>query len=751
MPSLRRRVRLATAVAGLAALGAPGFAFTSSAHADAAPAVHIGEVQGAIGDDDTDFASPLHGQTVRVRGVVTQLTLDGGGNRGFFLQERADATDGDPRSSDGVFVYNGAFDSLRTLVGSPAAEELGPRWTAAVGDEIVLEARVEDHHGNVQFSGGTAYVYDRVDTGLDPLDVVEAVEADPPDEAADAERHFRRRLGMQMTVPADSVVTAGRDVFGADGEVWAMRGDHETARRGDYSRRVFRDAHPLDNVPDEAFDDGNGHLFVIGSFGIKATEGDAAAIIAPAKTYDVIDEAATGGVYHTFGKYTINVAEDLSLEGGLEPAANDPVEPAGRGGTAIGSYNVENLYDTRDDPNSECDAAADPGCVDADDPEGNVDPPFDYLPASYAEYEERMGRMAAQITEDLHEPAVLMVQETEAQDVCAVNPAWAPETDLGADRLVCDLEHAGEANARADGQPDSLQELALLIAENGGAQYTAAGDLDAGDTRGIMTAFLYRADSVELLEAAADDPVLGAEPEIEYGADADEINAEVQNPKALNAALPQEVLERCSGSGVFACNGSDVFSRPAQVGLFRFTYEKPGRDKHADVYLVDNHFSSGPDRRVLHRTEQAAYLAAIGEAILSDDERANVLAAGDFNVHPRPDDPFAPGRTIAGDWTGPSDQLAAMYEDSGLTNLYDRMLDERPESAYSYIYMGQTQTLDQMWVSPALDRRVEEVAAAHVNADYPADAPGEEPAYGAYGVSDHDPQVVTIDLKRLCR
>lgn len=751
MSPLRRRARLASAAAGIAALGATGFALAPPAHADETPTVHIGEVQGSIGDDDTDFSSPLHDRTVRVRGVVTQLTLDGGGNRGFFLQERADATDGDPESSDGVFVHNGAFDSLRTLDGSPAADELGPRWTVAVGDEIVLEARVGDYYGNVQFSGGTAYVYDRVATGLDPLEAVAAAEADPPDDAADAERYHRRHLGMQLTVPAGSVVTAGRDVFGTDGEVWAMRGDHETAGREDYSQRAFRDAHPLDNVPETAFDDGNGYLFAIGSFGLKAAEDDAAAVIAPAKTYDVITEAATGGVYLTFGKYTVNVAEDLALEGGREPAANHPVAPAGRGEAAIGSYNVENLYDTRDDPNSECDDPADPGCVDADDPEGNVDPPFDYVPASYEAYEERMGRMAAQITGDLHDPAVLMVQETEAQDVCSVNPEWTAETDLGPDRLVCDLENPGEANTRADGRPDSLQELALIIAERGGAEYTAAGDLDAGDTRGIMTAFLYRPGSVELLDAAPDDPVLGAEPGIDYGTAADEINAEVQNPKALNAALPQDVLDRCSGSGVFACNGSDVFSRPAQVGLFRFTHERPGRDAHADVYLVNNHFSSGPDRRVLHRTEQAAYLAAISGAILADDRRANVLAAGDFNVYPRPDDPFAPGQTIAGDWTGPSDQLAAMYEDSGLTSLYDTMLDERPEAAYSYTYMGQTQTLDQMWASPSLALRIEDVAAAHINADYPADAPGEEPAYGAYGVSDHDPGVVTIDLRRLCR
>ncbi|GAB3237777.1 hypothetical protein GCM10027447_37120 [Glycomyces halotolerans] len=750
MSSLRRRARIATAAAGAAAVVIGGLAFTAQAYADDAETIHIGEVQGSIGDGDTDFSSPLHNQNVRVQGVVTQLYLDSSGGKGFFLQERADATDGDPNSSDGIFVFNSRYDTLRTRYGSPAEEELGADWDVTVGDEIVLEARVGTYFGNIQFSGGSAFVYDVVDTGLDPLEVVETVEVDPPDDAEDSQRYFRRHLGMQLTVPADSVVTAGRDVYGADGEVWAMRGDHDVAQRDDYSSRAFRDAHPLDNVPDQTFDDGNGYLFVVGSFGVKATAGDADAIIAPAKTYDVIGEAATGGVYYTYGKYTVNVAEDLSLTGGLEPAANHPVAPAGDGEVAIGSYNIENLYDVRDNPNSGCDFAGDTGCVDEEDPEGNVDPPFDYVPASYQEYENRMEREAAQIIHDLHSPAILMTQEGEAQDVCSTNPEWTADTDLGEDRLVCDLENQGEANEHSDGRPDSLQELALVIAESGGPLYTAAGDLDSADTRGIMTGFLYRPELAELAEVEATDPVLGADPKIDYATEADEINADVENPKALNAALPESVVDQCRSSGPYACNGYDVFSRPAQVA--KFVFDTDGK-KTAEIYLVNNHFSSGPDRRVLHRTEQATYVAAVSEAILSEDKKAKVLAAGDFNVFPRPDDPYAPGQTISGDWTGPSDQLAAMYEDSGLSSLYDTMVADHPEAAFSYTYQGQTQTLDQMWASRWLMKAVTGVASAHINADYPADAhaSGEEPAYGRYGVSDHDPEVVTLNLKKLTK
>ncbi len=80
-----------------------------------------------------------------------------------------------------------------------------------------------------------------------------------------------------------------------------------------------------------------------------------------------------------------------------------------------------------------------------------------------------------------------------------------------------------------------------------------------------------------------------------------------------------------------------------------------------DLYALSNHFSSTPDARVGQRTEQAAYNAAIVAALQEADPAARVITAGDFNVFPRPDDPFATGQ----EWAcsplpcevGPSDQL----------------------------------------------------------------------------------------------
>jgi hypothetical protein len=709
------------------------------------PLVPIGAVQGVIADGQTDFTSPLLGQRVAVRAVVTQLTREGSGNRGFFLQERAGSTDGDPRSSDGVFVFNGGFTTLRTEAEGPARQQVGANWPVTVGDEVVLRGPVGQFFGMTQFSGSSSFIWDVTGAGLDVEDTVEVREVDPPDDAGDSLRYHRRHLGMQLRVPAGSLVVSGRDVFGGtDAEVWAIRGDHPVATRPDpYARRVFRDVHPLDNQPATGFDDGNGYRFVLGSFGIKGATGDPAAVLAPARTFDTITAANRGGVYLSFGKYTVNVVDQLALATGADPAGNAPVPPADRARElAIAGYNVENLYDFRDSPNSGCDFAGNPGCV---APGESVTPPFDYVPGSDAEHQARLARMAAQIRLDLHSPDIVLVQETEAQDVCRVSPLWTPETgaELGAARLECDLVNPGAGNTGTDGRPDSLHELALVVAEQGGPAYQVAADLDSGDLRGITTGFLYRTDRVELPAPDPAHPVLGSDPQLEYPGDPLSFTAEVSNPKALNAALPAEVAATCTGSGPTECDGLNVFSRPAQVAQFRVWRAGVGTSTWTDLWLVNNHFSSGPDVRVRQRTEQAAYNAAIVAALLAAEPDARVLVGGDLNVFPRPDDPYPPGTPIPGIGVGPSDQLRPLYQ-SPLTNLYDQLVAEQPAAAYSFGFQGQAQTLDQLWVSPALAGRVVGGHSAKINVDWPADAAGEPPAYGRFGVSDHDPQLARV-------
>jgi hypothetical protein len=230
---------------------------------------------------------------------------------------------------------------------------------------------------------------------------------------------------------------------------------------------------------------------------------------------------------------------------------------------------------------------------------------------------------------------------------------------------------------------------------------------------------------VQLLPAAGD-PILGGSPAIP-GYTAVPYDGDVSNPKTLNAVLP---------SGVSACETSWVFPRAPAIGLFRIWRDGIGTSVFTDVYVINNHFKSGPDSCVDHRTEQAKYNAAIVAFLQAANPNANIALGGDLNVYPRPDDPFAPiGQP------GSSDQLGSLYDPGlGLTNLWDVLLSQAPQTAYSYVYVGMAQTLDQIFVNQPMLADLEQIRSAHINSDFPADYTGDV----ARGTSDHDPQVATI-------
>jgi hypothetical protein len=303
-----------------------------------------------------------------------------------------------------------------------------------------------------------------------------------------------------------------------------------------------------------------------------------------------------------------------------------------------------------------------------------------------------------------------MVQEVENQDICVVTN----------DALDCGTTD------NADGKPDVLQELALKIAANDGPVYDAAFDRDSSDLRGIAPAFLYRTDRVELLPPEGD-PVLGTSPEI-TGYTAVPYDSDVSNPKTLNAVY----------DGAGACETAWIFPRAPGIALFRIYSDSIGEGSYKDVYVINNHFKSGPDSCVDHRTEQANYNAALVAYIQADNPTARIVVGGDLNVYPRPDDPFAPiGQPSS------SDQLGALYDPSlGLKNLWEVLLGKEPESAYSYVYIGMAQTLDQMFVNKAMLADLNQFRIAHINSDFPADYPDDV----ARGTSDHDPNVATFGI-----
>ncbi len=319
-----------------------------------------------------------------------------------------------------------------------------------------------------------------------------------------------------------------------------------------------------------------------------------------------------------------------------------------------------------------------------------------------------MNDIALQIINDLHNPDILMLQEVENQDICIVT----------GNALTCG------ATDNADGKPDVLQELGVKIANLGGPAYDAAFDRDSSDLRGIAPAFMYRTDRVQLVSPEGD-LLLGNDPAIPYAGAAVPANADVSNPKTLNAVLP---------TGIAACETSWVFPRAPDIGLFRIYSTAVGVGSYRDVYVINNHFKSGPDSCIAHRTEQAKYNAAIVAFLEAGNPSARIVVGGDLNVYPRPDD-------IA---LGGSDQLGSLYDPGlGLTNMWDVLMGQAPESAYSYVYLGMAQTLDQMLINQVMVADLKQFRIAHINSDFPADYPGDV----ARGTSDHDPNVATFEIK----
>jgi predicted extracellular nuclease len=668
----------------------------------------VGEVQGPTldtenGQTDRSPLAPAAGNgasstLLDVRGVITQKTLSrtsaGAAQHGFFLQSRLGNTDGDPQSSDGIFVFMGSFTSL---IGG---------YTPTVGDEVVLRARVSEFFSLTQLS--SAALVTVIASGLDVATAVEITDAVPPASLADANRYWERHEGARMRVRAGSGATSGRDVFAAtaDAEIWLVDRDDPLQQRADpYARRVFRDTHPLDNQPATGFDDGNGQRILLGSLGVKAVANDNSVLLPPARVFDTLSADAVGGIYFSFRKYGVQV-EAASFTPGPDPSRNAPPATVNRSEEfSVATFNVENLYDFRDDPFDGCDFVGNTGCP-------GVSPPFDYVPASAEAYNARLAAEAGVIIGPLKTPDILLLQEAEDQDICTVAAAT----------LVC------AAVDNADGKPDTLQELALAVAAAGGPAYDAAYDRDGADARGIVAGFLFRTDRVAL--APAGTGVQSATPGVTYRSDAVPYNADVQNPKSLNAVLPSDVD---TSTGV---DGAKVYTRAPQVAHFTVA-SAPGSAERLDLWAISNHFSSTPDARVGQRREQAAYGAAIISAITAADAGARIVYGGDLNVFPRPDDPIAQS-----DADPASDQLGPLYG-AGMRNLWENLVADAPSAAYSYTFQGQAQTLDHLFVNPALYGDLVQMRAAHIDAGWPADFDGD----GARGVSDHDPQVARFRSK----
>ena len=450
-------------------------------------------------------------QIVFIKGVIYEKTLArtaaGLNQYGFFIQNTAAQADGDSTTSDGIWVFMGGFaDVLNVVAGQPS-------YIPQVGDEIVLRGAVAEFFNFTQLS--SPRFVKMTGTALDVDALIPPVDANPPSVLDTANTYWERLESMRLRVPGNSLVTDGLDVFPgtADAEMWLVRGDSEIAQRTGYAQRVFRDAHPLDDLPG-LVDNGNGFRILVGALGLKSLANDNTLLLPPSRTFAHVTNALVGGLNFSFNKYRLETEVTPSLANGIDPALNAPPTAGNRQiQYSVGDYNVENLYDYRDDPNDGCDFTGNSGCP-------GVSPPFDYVPASDAVYQERLGLIAQQIVGDLHAPDILLVQEAEDQDICTVfagpSPA-APPTTRTASPTRC-------RSWRCASRPRAA------------SPYDAAYDRDGSDDRGIVAALMYRTDRVEILPATADHPVLGSSPQVSYVTPGERLQLAGAEPEGVERA-----------------------------------------------------------------------------------------------------------------------------------------------------------------------------------------------------------------------
>ncbi len=278
--------------------------------------------------------------------------------------------------------------------------------------------------------------------------------------------------------------------------------------------------------------------------------------------------------------------------------------------------------------------------------------------------------------------------------------------NLGSPDILAVQEVQDDSGPKDDGTVSAVETLRRLIdaiGAAGGVRYSArwidpADKADGGQPgANIRTAFLYNPKRVEFVDRTGC---------------GEGMRLDVVDGSSLSCS-PGLVD---SGSPVFSGKDGRDGSRKPLVGEFRYR----GRS----LFVVNLHLSSkGGDDPLFGRRQppkaasegrrnaQAGVVLGFVGGLLARDPDAAVVVLGDLND-------FENSKPLA------------TLEEAGLVNLLLRLpLDDR----YTFIYLGNSQVLDHILVSPSLADGAE-VDIVHLNAEFPT----------ADRASDHDPVVVRL-------
>ena len=252
-------------------------------------------------------------------------------------------------------------------------------------------------------------------TALDVDALIPPVDANPPSDLDTANTYWERLESMRLRVPGNALVTDGLDVFPgtADAEMWLVRGDSEIAQRTGYAQRVFRDAHPLDDLPG-LVDNGNGYRILVGALGLKSLANDNTLLLPPSPDVRAHHERARRGAELLVQQVPPRDRGDAVARERHRPGAERAADRRQQADRVLRRrlQRREPLRLSRR-PERRLRLRRQPGC------------PASARRSTTCRQATRSirsgsGLIAQQIVGDLHAPDILLVQEAEDQDICTV-------------------------------------------------------------------------------------------------------------------------------------------------------------------------------------------------------------------------------------------------------------------------------------------------------------------------------------------
>ncbi|MGB8635670.1 MAG: lamin tail domain-containing protein [Rhodanobacteraceae bacterium] len=357
---------------------------TSSASAtgtiknDDIPVLTIGAIQG---DGEN---SPYVGQTVSTNGtsVVTAV-----GTSGFYMQDPDASSDGNPNTSDGIYVYTG---------GAPTYTSGGA--AIAVGDIIAVIGQISEYNGTTEF--GPSSTRTQNGSGIDVTTLATTLNTSLPSPDPTmpyctgslpsgnvAEGNWDCLESMLVYIDG-VVVGATSGGFGADGTHPGLPREFYATVAG--ASRPFREPGVLFPGVGGSVPVWDGDPEIIEFFPAQAPGGPTSLTLDAGQQFTSLSVV---GEYN--GTYELYPA---TFTPGAAPTTVQPVPDAATGTLTIATQNMLHLFNDVDDPGTADDCTA----------QGDKD-----TCETTAQFNIRLQKLSLQVLTVLKKPAVLGVQEVE--------------------------------------------------------------------------------------------------------------------------------------------------------------------------------------------------------------------------------------------------------------------------------------------------------------------------------------------------